>query len=298
MAEILESPKFEKPIGNEIADENMKYFTSVQERVQAEYDALVRSGNQQAMWIGKVVYDIVNGIVSRTFDAMNENRDLNQRVQAQYFMSQCMQSVNAIFAGGIISPLTGVEEEWHDVTVSEDVGQILKIQFRDKEYQIPIESVQINKRYPKIYRLNGDNKFAHRLDYIQFHDVANPNNVHLTADSIRFISFPYDMNSLHYSCIVENGEIVDYLECDINDIANGLVYADQSNSDDTYANVIASKIPLHMLEEDGIDIENEVDNYIKSIDDGESFTISNSLDDEDDDDEFPDKWDDEIDDNT
>ena len=252
-------------IENEIVRQNKIYLEGIRERMNHEYNALLRTNNEPAITTGKIISKMVNSIIDHTADAFNENSELNKRIHAPAFISQCMQSINAILAGGIISPLTGEDEEWVDTTVAEDVGQQFKFNYRGKEYSITIESVQVNVRYPKIYRLNNDNRLAHRIDYFQFHNATKPDNIHLTEDSIRFIQFPYTMQTLHSHCIVEDNKISDYLDFGYNEIANGLVYPDQSN-DDPHSYIIAPKIPFHMLEEAGIDIEEEISAYVTEID--------------------------------
>ena len=255
----------QKTLQSEIAQQNEMYLEGIRARMNAEYDALVRANDPQAIVLGTLIKAIVNNIVDQTSALFTKNSELNNQVQAPYFVNQCIQSVNAIFAGGVISPLTGDDAEWHDITVPEDIGKEFKVEYRDNEYAITIESVQVNLRYPKIYRLNNDNRFAHRIDYFQFHNVANPANVSLTQDSIRFIQFPYTMQSLHSQCIVENGAVVDYLDFDHNEVANGLVYPDQS-SNDPHSYVIAPKIPFHMLEEAGISVNAEVMEFDEAVD--------------------------------
>ena len=277
-----QSEATENTIQNEIAQQNKQYVDSVLIRMAAEHAALVRTQDPNAIALGDLILKLLEDIIDDITDFQNNNLPKDSQIQIPYFINQCMQSVNAILAGGIISPLTGVDEEWHDITAPEDVGKEFKIVYRGVEYSITIESVQVNVRYPKIYRLNGDNRFAHRIDYFQFHNAVNPDNINLTQDSIRFIQFPYTMQSLHSHCILENNQIVDYLDFDHNDIANGLVYPDQSN-DDPHSYVIAPKIPFHMLEEAGISVIDEVKAYDDAIDAQNSqydFSDEENIDDE------------------
>lgn len=259
-------------VENAIAQQNKIYLEGIKDRMHEEYNALVRTGNEQAIRTGKIISDMVNSIIDITTDIFNTT-SLNTSAHAPAFLNQCMQSINAIFAGGVISPLTGADEEWIDTTVPEDIGQQFKFKYRGKEYSIKIESVQVNIRYPKIYRLNGDNNLAHRIDYFQFHDATKPDHVHLTEDSIRFIQFPYTMQSLHSQCIIEDKTISDYLDFEYDEIANGLIYFDQSNPD-PHSYVIAPKVPFTMLEEIGINIEEEIATFIKEVDDAEMLNFN------------------------
>ena len=267
---------------NEVMLHNKNYLEGVRSKMGIEFAALVRTNNHKAIQLGTVISNIVESVVKAVDESLTSSGMIGE-VNAQYFMTQCMQSVNAILAGGVISPITGDEEEWVDTTSPQDAGQEFKTTYRGKEFSIPIESVQVNKRYPKIYRLNNDNNLAHRIDYFQFHDAKNPNNVHLTEDSIRFIQFPYTMDALHSHCIVDENVISDYLDFDYTDVKDGLIYPNQA-SDDADSYVIAPKIPLSMLEEAGIIIESEIEEYLKYInasseDDGAPFLPGDDFDD-------------------
>lgn len=279
MDKVVNFPGSQNTIENEISQQNRIYLEGIKDRMNEEYKALIRTENAQAIETGKVIFDMLNAIVDRTIEEFDKSPILSTRVHAPMFINQCIQSLNAILAGGIISPLTGVEEEWVDTTVSEDIGQQFKFKYRGKEYSIDIESVQVNIRYPKIYRLNNDNRLAHRIDYFQFHDATKPENVHLTEDSIRFIQFPYTMQTLHSHCVVEEKTISDYLDFYYDEIANGLIYPDQTN-DDPHSYVIAPKIPFYMLEEEGISVEDEIAAFINDIDASEMPTFADDDDDD------------------
>ena len=281
MDKILNFPNNQKTVENEIAKQNQIYLEGIRDRMTAELNALIRTNNEAAISTGKVISDMLNCIVDRAIVVFKNSPEFNTRAHAPAFLNQCMQSINAILAGGVISPLTGDEAEWADVTVAEDVGQKFKTVYRGNEYEITIESVQVNVRYPKIYRLNGDNRFAHRIDYFQFHDATQSERVHLTADSIRFIQFPYTMQAIHSHCIISENKITDYLDFEYDEIANGLVYPDQSNGNpESY--VIAPKIPFHALKEFGIHVEDEIAEFINYMNESNSYGF------EDDDDEFED----------
>ena len=70
------------------------------------------------------------------------------------------------------------------------------------------------------------------------------------------------MQSAHSQCILEDNKISDYLDFDYDDIVNGLVYIDQTN-DDPNSYIVAPKIPFNALEEFGINVEDEVAEYLK-----------------------------------
>lgn len=280
MSKVINFNSKQNTVENEIAQQNKMYLEGIKSRMNEEYNAIVRSENSQAIETAKIISDMLHAVVDRTIKAFEDMPTMNTRVHAPAFINQCIKSLNAILAGGVISPLTGADEEWVDATVPDDVGQEFKFTYRGKNYAITIESVQVNIRYPKIYRLNNDNRLAHRIDYFQFHDATKPENVHLTEDSIRFIQFPYTMQTLHSHCVVEEKTISDYLDFDYDEIANGLIYPDQTNGD-PHSYVIAPKIPFYMLEEEGINLENEIAAYIQDIDNSDMPAFTD--DDEDDD---------------
>jgi len=262
MSNVVEFPNKENDVRNEIVKQNENFIASIREKMKNEYDALLRTQNETAIQMGRSVQFIVNSVIAVLSKTFIESPEMNEKISAPYFMNHCMQSVNAILAGGVISPITGCDEEWVDTTVPEDVGQEFKCTYRGREYSVKIESVQVNKRYPKIFRLNNDNNLAHRIDFFQFHDATNPEHIHLTEDSIRFIKFPYSMQSAHSQCILEDNKISDYLDFDYDEIVNGLVYIDQTN-DDPNSYIVAPKIPFNALEGFGIDVEDEVSEYLK-----------------------------------
>ena len=281
MSNVVNFPGGQNTVENEIAQQNKIYLAGIRDRMKEEYKAIVRTENNTAIETAKIIADMLNAVIDRVSEAFDTLPALSSHVHAPVFISQCMQSLNAILSGGVISPLTGADEEWADATIPEDIGQEFKFRYRGKEYSIVIESVQVNIRYPKIYRLNNDNRLAHRIDYFQFHDATKPENIHLTEDSIRFIQFPYTMQTLHSHCVVEDKMISDYLDFDYDEITNGLIYPDQSNGE-PHSYVIAPKIPFYMLEEEGISVENEIAAFIKAIDETQIGSF-----DDDDDDELP-----------
>lgn len=281
MSNVIDFPNGNNTIENEIYKQNEKYFASIKDRMSEEVKAIERTGHDSINTV-HIIADMFNSMIDYVYTVFKNNPNLSSHLHAQEFVAKCMQSMHTILVGGILSPLTGADEEWVDATIPEDVGQYLEVKYRGKEYNIQIESVQVNVRYPKIYRLNNDNRLAHRIDYFQFHDATNPAHVNLTEDSIRFIQFPYTMQSLHCNCIITDNTISDYLNFDYDYVANGLIYPDQNN-DDAESYVIAPKIPFYMLEEEGIDVEKEIFDYINEINDSDLDDDIDDFSDDDDD---------------
>lgn len=247
-----------------LSKDNEIYLNGILERMQMECNAIAKTNNQAAICVSNMVSSIVNQIVKCVKDEFAANETLANSVFAGYFIKECIDSATAVISGGVISPITGDEDEWRDVTDPADVGQNLVINYRGTDYNIPIESVQVNVRYPKIYRFNGDNNYAHRLDYFQFHDVGNPSVVHRTEDSLRFIQFPYSMDSMHVQCIIRDNSITDYIEFTPDEISNGLVYPNAANlHPESY--IVAPRIPFSMLESAGINLDDEIHKYIDFV---------------------------------
>lgn len=262
----------------DFSQDNKIYLQGVIERMNAECNALAKTNNPTAIHLGNIISNIVNFTIDSIEKEFKEAPELNQKMHSGFLIKECIESVTAIFAGGVISPITGDDDEWIDVTDPADVGQNLTITYRDADYHIPIESVQVNIRYPKIYRFNNDNNYAHRIDYFQFHNIGNPDQVHRTEDSLRFIKFPYAMDSVHVQCIIDGNNITDFIEFTPDEISNGLVYPNSNNpAPESY--LIAPRIPFSMLEQSNINIDEEIHSYIDSV-------MSAHIDEEDDSDNF------------
>lgn len=265
--DVTKTPDFSK--------DNNIYLEGVLNRMEAERNALAKTNNPTAIHLGNIISNLVNYTVESIKEELEKSPEMNQNVHAGFIIKECIDSVTAIFAGGVISPITGDDDEWLDVTDPADVGQNLTIPYRGTEYHIPIESVQVNIRYPKIYRFNNDNQYAHRLDYFQFHNIVNQDQVHRTEDSLRFIQFPYSMTSVHVQCIMMDNQITDYIEFTPDDISNGLVYPDSNNAHPE-SFIVAPRIPFTMLEAAGINLDTEIHEYIDSV-----MTAHNDTDEED-----------------
>lgn len=98
-----------------------------------------------------------------------------------------------LLSGKPLSPLTGDESEWIDISDDENIkdfiGSITRIEFRDFALDIQIESIQRNIRSLNICRFNNDNRYAHIIDAIQF--TNEKGQYEITSKSTRFIEFPW-----------------------------------------------------------------------------------------------------------
>ncbi len=243
-------------------------------KTKLEHDAVCKSGEKNVETVADIIYEIINSMSDIVRNKYSINPDLFEKLSTGSIFDQIMASINAIMRGGIIWVLTGDEDEWADVTSPEDIGKNMTINFRNEDYTITIESVQMNKRYPNIYRFNNDNNYAHRIDYMCFHNLKDPEKVKFTNDSIRFIEFPYRLESVHINAIFnDSGDIVDYLNITEDEIKDQIVYGNE-DSKDPHAYIIAPRVPLLLLKENGINIENEVNDYLQLVDMESSFDFN------------------------
>ena len=276
MADMVNFPGQEN-IAERMQTRNSDFIENVMNHMLIEQDAICRTGNEGAIESAKDIFRIVAAVTDIIKERCN-NTD-GSTFLAPMLVTNYMQAVASIFNGGVLSPITGNDEEWIDTTDESDIGKTVSFKFRGHNVEIVIESVQVNKRYPHIYRLNNDNRLAHRIDFVQFHDYMKPEIIRMNEESIRFIQFPYDMKGIHVDAVIEEDKIVDLVSHYWAELENNIIFPDME-SNDFYRYIIASKIPYHMLEEYGYSLEEEIKSYIESIGD-----IESGFDDEEDDDE-------------
>lgn len=241
-----------------------EYIDSFEKRAKLEKIALEKYSNPIMRDIGNTVVGMMELIVasSRRFiyrddvKSFIEHHNYKIAIDPVEYVDQYARALVSVVSGGIISPLTGDDDEWEDVTVDEDVGRDFIVEWNGETFTYPILKVECNKRVPSVYRLNGDNKFAHRLDLVQFIDHENE-KVHCTKDSIRFIKFPYMMQTVICEVETVNGEIVEFIDYTKEDITDGLIYMNGYSSQ----YFAAPKIPFFLLEARGINIEEEIEKF-------------------------------------
>ena len=182
-----------------------------------------------------------------------------------------MRYLNAIFSQQCLSPIYGTENEWEDITDPKDAenGQVFKTVINGQTVEIPFNKLEVNKRMRSIFRLNGDNRFAHRTDFVAFVDPAKPNETHLNDDSIRFITFPYEAETLTCHCTFADGKVDQYLSCTEDYIKNNIVFpapdADLSNPQTYDHYIICPKIPEHLFEQYGINKDAMIEQYLREV---------------------------------
>lgn len=195
-------------------------------------------------------------------------------------LSMYMRYLNAIFSGQSLTPIYGTDNEWEDVTNPEDAknGATFQARVNGQLVKIPFTKIEVNKRMRTIFRLNGDNRYAHRTDFIALVDPAKPDETHLNDESIRFIKFPYQAESLTCHCTFKDGKVDEYLSCTEDYIKNGIVFpspdADMRNPETYHHYMICPKIPEHMFEEFGIDKDAAVEQYLKEVEEEHKAMLS------------------------
>ena len=273
MADMVNFPEQEN-VAERIQSRNDNFIQNVMNHMLVEQEAICKTGNEGAIESSKDIFKIVSNLC----DIINERCDsMNNNAIAPMLVTNYLKAVASIFNGGVLSPLTGEDEEWIDVTAEEDIGKTVNFEFREHTIGITIESVQVNRRYPRIYRLNSDNRLAHRIDFVQFHDYLKPEIVRFNEESIRFIQFPYDMKGIHVDAVIEEDKIIDAVSHELEELENDVIFPDMENPD-RYAYIIAPKIPYHMLEEYGCNVEEELEAYLENVANIES--VSRCLDEE------------------
>ena len=180
--------------------ENSNYVKTILEHSQNEITALERYSPEFTS-IGYDVHSIVNNVIGIALQRLRGKDDDISSLEA--LVAQYMRSTMAILSGNLLSPLRGETDEWQDVELAGDMDKVLTVEFRGTPYELKFKSIQVNVRYPKIFRFNKDNRLAHRTDAIRFIKQDNPNTFSTYPMSVRFIKFPYDMDVITF---IEEGE--------------------------------------------------------------------------------------------
>ena len=207
-----------------------------------------------------------------------------------------INSLAALFGGGLISPLTGADFEWEELPIPEGKKvDDVHIVFRDKEFVLQVESIQVNKRYPQVRRFNNDNRFAHCYNAIGFEVEADDENgrelrneLKYTMTSIRYIEFPYQLEHVNIPADLDEDGNIDPITDSIENIANEIYFDPQfSECGEPSGNLVfLPPIPKFLLES-MVNLEEEKAKAQKDIEEAyKRFTADLSIFDEDDDEEL------------
>ena len=247
--EVPKRPEFQKI--------NNNYINSVATHASSEVNTLEQMARKDPNVAAALAYDartlIMQMLAMGSIRVRGENTDVGilQDVVERYYAM-----IGAFLQGQNIAPITGDESEWVDVEVDENAEKVLKVRFRDKNYEIKYDTVQANTRCPGMFRFNGDNRFAHVTNFYKFHDIKHPENVYSTAMSRRFITFPYFGESYDADVeLAENGEVARYIGLSNYSLTSKILYP---RGDGCF---IASPIPVYMLSEVGVNIDEEMEKF-------------------------------------
>ena len=243
-----------------IYNDNTAAIMDIREKMASEVSAVL-AANSAAADIARDVQSILDnilGVASMRTRSIDTDSTPIPKIVADY-----VRYVQIVLSGGILTPLTGREEEWEDIRIPPESADDRKIicHYNGKEYPIEYKSVQVNRRYRNIFRFNKDNKYAHRTDLIRFVDRTNPKRYTVNSNSLRFIKFPYTLESVN--CLVdidESGAVTAYQEgFTENDLQNKIAFF--STDGQAFA---APPVPFYIIKREGIDYQEEIKNLVKS----------------------------------
>lgn len=300
MSEIVNFPNSADPgeMPNKIDERkkqaNETYYNGVKQHIADELEAL---NFQASSTMAKDTFEDLRSISSTILNAAHQRVEFSDH---RYVMSALIggyiNSLAALFGGGLISPLTGADFEWEELPIPEGKKvEDVHIVFRDKEFVLQVESIQVNKRYPQVRRFNNDNRFAHCYNTIGFEIEADDENsgelrneLKYTMTSIRYIEFPYQLEHVNIPADLDDDGNIDPITDSIENIANEVYFDPQfSECGEPSGNLVfLPPIPKFLLES-MVNLEEEKARARKNIEEAyKRFTADLSIFDEDDDEEL------------
>lgn len=300
MSEIVNFPNSADPgeMPNKIDERKKKanetYYNGVKQHIADELEAL---NFQASSTMAKDTFEDLRSISTTILNAAQQRVESSDH---RYVMSALIggyiNSLAALFGGGLISPLTGADFEWEELPIPEGKKvEDVHIVFRDKEFVLQVESIQVNKRYPQVRRFNNDNRFAHCYNAIGFEVEADDENgrelrneLKYTMTSIRYIEFPYQLEHVNIPADLDEDGNIDPITDSIENIANEIYFDPQfSEYGEPSGNLIfLPPIPKFLLES-MVNLEEEKAKAQKDIEEAyKRFTADLSIFDEDDDEEL------------
>lgn len=299
MSEILNFPNIADPgdMPNKIDERNKQsnetYYNGVKQHIADELEAL----NFQAP--SRMAKDTFEDLRSISTTILNAAQQRAESSDHRYVMSALIggyiNSLAALFGGGLISPLTGADFEWEELPIPEGKKvEDVHIVFRDKEFVLQVESIQVNKRYPQVRRFNNDNRFAHCYNAIGFEVEADDENGHelrnelkYTMTSIRYIEFPYQLEHVNIPADLDEDGNIDPITDSIENIANEIYFDPQfSECGEPSGNLVfLPPIPKFLLES-MVNLEEEKAKAQKDIEEAYKRFTAVSIFDEDEDEDL------------
>lgn len=298
MSEIVNFPNSADPgeMPNKIDERKKKangtYYNGVKQHIADELEAL---NFQASSTMAKDTFEDLRSISTAILNAAQQRVESSDH---RYVMSALIggyiNSLAALFGGGLISPLTGADFEWEELPIPEGKKvEDVHIVFRDKEFVLQVESIQVNKRYPQVRRFNNDNRFAHCYNAIGFEVEADDENgrelrneLKYTMTSIRYIEFPYQLEHVNIPADLDEDGNIDPITDSIENIANEIYFDPQfSEYGEPSGNLIfLPPIPKFLLES-MVNLEEEKTKAQKDIEEAyKRFTADLSIFDEEDED--------------
>lgn len=258
MSEIINFPTKNEPITTEYYSKNTDVIMTFREKVRSEAEAIKALNNPAAsdiMFDVGAIIDQMLGIAS--LRVRGHESDV---IDVLGILGNYVKYIETLLSGGILTPITGHEEEWEDIQIPADAPKVLERHFRDNNYNIDFKSVQVNRRYRNIYRFNKDNKYAHRTDLIQFIDAENPKRRVTNNASVRFIKFPYVLEQvIILAKLDENGALLETLDGKTElDLLNTIAFKTANGTI-----IAAPTVPFYILKKEGIDCNAEVEKLVK-----------------------------------
>lgn len=300
MSEIVNFPNSADPgdMPNKIDERkkqaNETYYNGVKQHIADELEAL---NFQASSTMAKDTFEDLRSISSTILNAAHQRVEFSDH---RYVMSALIggyiNSLAALFGGGLISPLTGADFEWEELPIPEGKKvEDVHIVFRDKEFVLQVESIQVNKRYPQVRRFNNDNRFAHCYNAIGFEVEADDENgrelrneLKYTMTSIRYIEFPYQLEHVNIPADLDEDGNIDPITDSIENIANEIYFDPQfSECGEPSGNLVfLPPIPKFLLES-MVNLEEEKAKAQKDIEEAyKRFTADLSIFDEDEDEDL------------
>lgn len=300
MSEIVNFPNSADPgdMPNKIDERkkqaNETYYNGVKQHIADELEAL---NFQASSAIAKNTFEDLRSISTTILNAAQQRVESSDH---RYVMSALIggyiNSLAALFGGGLISPLTGADFEWEELPIPEGKKvEDVHIVFRDKEFVLQVESIQVNKRYPQVRRFNNDNRFAHCYNAIGFEIEADDENgrelrneLKYTMTSIRYIEFPYQLEHVNIPADLDEDGNIDPITDSIKNIANEIYFDPQfSECGEPSGNLVfLPPIPKFLLES-MVNLEEEKTKAQKDIEEAyKRFTADISIFDEDEDEDL------------
>lgn len=185
-------------------DKNTQAIIDIRSKLELEMMAIEKTKNEGALEVMKDVVSIVDNMLGvGSIRARGAGTDMGDLV---VILRNYVRYIETVLSGGILTPLTGREDEWEDISIAPNASRTIVQNFRGNEYTIDFKTVQVNKRYANIYRFNKDNKYAHRVDMVLFANIDNPNQVVANSASLRFIQFPYTLEQIRIASIFSENQ--------------------------------------------------------------------------------------------